>query len=275
MKYPVLLLILPLLLVACGDDPPPAEAGADASPAGGALSGMEAVITSPNIGGGHGASAVGHGGVAATGALRTGEVKETMTTAGYTYVRVDTGSGVTWAAGPETTVAVGQRVEMPVGQAMANFHSASLDRDFDEVWFVDWIRPEGSSPAPAASADPHGGMSPSGTSGTLAPAGDIEPLEGGQTVAGVFALSGGSDAAVRGRLVKINRGILGSDWLHLQDGTGSAADKTHDLVVTASTGVQADVGDVVVVRGKVATNKDFGAGYTYALLVEEATVTVE
>jgi hypothetical protein len=81
--------------------------------------------------------------------------------------------------------------------------------------------------------------------------------------------------AVRGRLVKINRAILGFDWLHVMDGTGSAADKTDDLVVTAATGVQANVGDMVVIRGVVATDKDFGSGYTYPLLVQEASVTVE
>lgn len=283
MKYPVLLIALSLFLAACGGDPAPAEAEPDAPAAAsgghGALSGMGTVITSPSIGGGHGApSAAGHGAVAAAGSLRTGVVKETMTTAGYTYVQIDTGSGLTWAAGPAVGVEVGQRVEMPMGQAMANFHSASLDRDFDEVYFVDFIRPEGSSPAPAAAAsgDPHAGMALGGSPGGAAPAvADVTPLEGGQTVAGVFALAGGSDAAVRGVLVKINRGILGFDWLHLQDGTGSAADKTHDLVVTAPMGVQANVGDLVVVRGKVATDKDFGAGYTYALLVEEATVTAE
>ena len=59
------------------------------------------------------------------------------------------------------------------------------------------------------------------------------------------------------------------------DGTGDAGSKTNDLVVTAASGVQANVGDTVVIRGVVATDKDFGAGYTYALLVEEATVTVE
>ena len=79
---------------------------------------------------------------------------------------------------------------------------------------------------------------------------------------------------MRGLVVKVNRGILGFDWVHLQDGTGSAADNTNDLLVTAPVGAAVKVGDVAVARGKVATDKNFGAGYSYPLLVEGA-VAVE
>jgi hypothetical protein len=73
---------------------------------------------------------------------------------------------------------------------------------------------------------------------------------------------------VRGKVVKYNPGIMGKNWIHLRDGSGSAADKTDDLLVT--TMEQAKVGDVVVVKGIVRTDKDFGAGYAYKVLVEEA-----
>ena len=282
MKYPALLLVLlfalPALSACPGEDPGDRATSAAADPAAapsgvhGALSGMSAVLSSPQI-----------GAPRAAASLRKGEVKETMSTAGYTYVQVEEGGERIWAAGPATPVEVGQRVEMPLGQAMANFHSSTLDRDFDEVFFVDWIRPEGSAPALVAgpagtTVDPHGSGasvgSPHGTAAVVAVE-DVQPLEGGVTVEAAFGGGAGDSVGVRGRLVKINRGILGFDWLHVQDGTGSASEGTHDLVVTAPAGVRANVGDLVVVRGTVATDKDFGAGYRYALLVEEASVTVE
>jgi hypothetical protein len=64
---------------------------------------------------------------------------------------------------------------------------------------------------------------------------------------------------------------MGRNWLHLRDGTGSSANKDHDLTVTTSE--TAAVGDVVLVRGTVRKDLDFGAGYAYAVLVEEAKLS--
>ena len=72
-------------------------------------------------------------------------------------------------------------------------------------------------------------------------------------------------------MVKYNPMILGKNWLHIRDGTGSEG--SNDLVLTTAT--EAKVGDTVLVSGKVATEKDLGAGYKFAVLVEDATVVVE
>jgi len=58
--------------------------------------------------------------------------------------------------------------------------------------------------------------------------------------------------------------------LHLQDGSGDAAEGTHDLTVTSD--AVAAVGTVVTVTGTVVIDQDFGAGYVYPVLVENATV---
>jgi tRNA U54 and U55 pseudouridine synthase Pus10 len=75
---------------------------------------------------------------------------------------------------------------------------------------------------------------------------------------------------VRGKIVKYNPGIMGKNWIHLRDGSGTAADNTNDLLVT-SVG-EAKSGDVVTIKGVVRTDKDFGSGYFYKVLVEEATI---
>jgi hypothetical protein len=82
----------------------------------------------------------------------------------------------------------------------------------------------------------------------------------------------GTTVLLRGRVTKANSGILGRNWFHLQDGSGASADGTHDLTVTTDAAVQ--VGDVVTVSGMLATARDFGAGYVYEAIVENATVTV-
>lgn len=103
----------------------------------------------------------------------------------------------------------------------------------------------------------------------------IAKAEGGQTVAEVFAQKdslAGKPVTVRGKVVKVNAGIMGKNWLHVRDGSG--AEGTNDLTVT-TTGALPQVGDTVVVSGPVTLNKDFGAGYTYDVIVEDAAVTPE
>ncbi|MCX7241429.1 MAG: OB-fold nucleic acid binding domain-containing protein [Burkholderiales bacterium] len=79
----------------------------------------------------------------------------------------------------------------------------------------------------------------------------------------------GKQVTVKGNVVKVNNGIMGRNFLHIQDGTGGK--DNNDLSVTSAQTAQ--VGDKVTISGKVTLNKDFGAGYTYPLIVEEATVT--
>jgi hypothetical protein len=79
----------------------------------------------------------------------------------------------------------------------------------------------------------------------------------------------GKQVTVKGKVVKVNNGIMGRNFLHIQDGTGGK--DNNDLSVTSTQ--TAAVGDQVTVVGKVTLNKDFGSGYAYPLLVEEATVT--
>lgn len=75
---------------------------------------------------------------------------------------------------------------------------------------------------------------------------------------------------VHARVVKFNPAIMGKNWLHVRDGSGSAADNTNDLLITSSQ--PAKVGDILTMRGTVRTDKDFGYGYFYGVLVEDATL---
>ena len=109
-------------------------------------------------------------------------------------------------------------------------------------------------------------------------AGDVQVAKaegaGGKTVAEVWAARvtlKDSPVTIRGKVVKFLPAIMGKNWLHLRDGSGARANGDDDITVT--TGDSAAVGDVVLVRGTVRIDKDFGAGYRYAVIVEEANVS--
>lgn len=207
---------------------------------------------------------------------KSGSVVETMNSGGYTYVLVDTGAEKVWAAAPEFAVKVGDPVAIPEGMPMTNYHSKTLNRDFDLVYFVDGIMVGDQMAAPGAAKMPEG--HPPMTAQSAAQNGvdlsGIKKVEGGQTVSDVFADKAklaGKDVKVRGKVVKFSPAIMGKNWIHLQDGTGAAG--TNDLTITTSE--TANVGDTVVVAGKLTTDKDFGYGYKYDVILEDAKITVE
>jgi hypothetical protein len=208
---------------------------------------------------------------------QTGIVLETMNAARYTYVLVDTGSKKIWAAAPQFKVKVGDEVTVPPGVPMMNYKSKTLDRTFDVVYFVPQIAAPGTELATGLLSDNNTGR---GTGKTVAPTpadidfSGINKPEGGKSVAEIYAgkneLSE-KEVVLRGKVVKFSPQIMGKNWIHLQDGTGS--DGTNDIVVTTSTEVT--VGDTVLVSGKVVKDKDFGYGYKYDVIIEDAKVKVE
>jgi hypothetical protein len=83
----------------------------------------------------------------------------------------------------------------------------------------------------------------------------------------------GKTISAQGKVVKVNNGIMGRNFVHVQDGTGDAAKGTNNLVVTSKQ--TAAVGDQVTITGTVVINRDFGAGYSYPLLIEDASITLK
>ena len=207
---------------------------------------------------------------------KSGKVLETMDAAGYTYVQVDTGSQTFWAAAPQFAVKVGDDVVVPEGMPMPDYHSKTLDRNFDMVYFVPSVLVGGAENLTGDMPADHPPMNGSKTAivATEVDLSGITAAEGGQTVADVFAKKAelaGKPVTVRGKVVKFTPEIMGKNWIHLQDGTGSAG--TNDLTVTTS--ATAQMGDTVTVSGALVIDKDFGYGYAYDVIIEDAKITVE
>lgn len=233
-----------------------------------------------------------------------GTVSETMDSGGYTYVLLDTGDQKLWCATNATPVAVGDKVTIPMGQLMTDFRSATLDRVFPEIYFTTAIWKAGEEPQAQMASQGHsgGGMAEhpgSGMAGGTAMTGDemgggvnggtvsgtklvlddqhvagVQKVAGGYQVGEIYANGAqlaGKTVKVRGRVVKFTPNIMGTNWMHIQDGTGAGA--TVDLTVTTAAIVA--VGDMVVAEGVLALDKDFGAGYKYAAIIEKAEVSKE
>jgi len=222
---------------------------------------------------------------AVAGAVETvqGRVLESFDSSGYTYVRVKTDQGEVWAATLAFKVAVGDTVVVPLENPMRNFRSQALKRDFDLVYFATRIgKPGEAAPSASSGALPpgHPPTNPAATPESPMPAepnakliDKIAPPQGGMAVANVWANRkslAGKLITVRGKVMKYNPGIMGLNWIHLQDGSGVVKDGTHDLTVTTTN--ETRVGDVVTITGTVVVDKSFGAGYGYAVMLQGARV---
>ena len=211
-----------------------------------------------------------------------GAVLETMDAAGYTYVLLDTAEGQRWVAAQQAPVAVGDIVQTDQGMAMQNFSSRSLNRTFEVIYFSGALQNlsgttmQAEQPATALPPGHPTTMVVPDAAGIMVDDLVVAAVEEGKDIAWVYANKeslAGQSVSLRGKVVKYNANILGANWLHLQDGSGSAADGSSDLTVT--TAAEVAVGDTVVVTGNIVLDKDFGAGYSYPVLMEDASITVE
>jgi hypothetical protein len=185
----------------------------------------------------------------------------------FSYLRLQTRDGEKWAAVAKSPVKKGAEVTIQNVTVMTNFESKTLNRTFDWIAF-------GSIPGSGAGGDMaamHAGIA-SATAAT-----DVKvakaPGPDGRTVAQIVSGKAGlkdKPVAVRGKVVKFTGGVMGKNWIHLRDGSGSAADGTNDILVTTKD--EAKIGDVVLMKGVVRIDRDFGSGYSYQVLIEDAAL---
>lgn len=198
-----------------------------------------------------------------------GEVLEVQNVEGYSYLRLKTAQGDTWAAVPTAKVKKGDKVTVAEPMVMNNFESKALKRKFDKVVFGTLARDKAVAAAAAAqpTVPPHAlPKGPETPDAKVPKASGPDARTVGEIMTRPDALKE-KTVVVRGKIVKINSGIRGVNWVHLRDGSGSAASGTNDLIVT--TKEELKVGDIVIMKGVVRTDKNLGAGYLYKVLVEE------
>jgi hypothetical protein len=219
-------------------------------------------------------------------ATLSGKVLEVKDVDSYTYMRLQTRDGEMWAAVNKVPVKVGTDVTIYDPAVMSNFQSKALNKTFDRIVFGSMPVPTAAAAsAPAAAGTPaaptdmaamHAGMAKSAVAGTDVGNVKVAKAKGpdARTVAEVAtqgAALKGKTVAVHGKVVKFTPEVMGKNWVHLRDGSGSATDGSNDILVT--TRDETKIGDVVLAKGVVQTDRNFGSGYSYKVLVEDAKLT--
>lgn len=212
------------------------------------------------------------------GTSLTGKVVETMDSGGYTYVNIEKDSKKTWVAIPKTEVKVGQEISFrPGGPVMYDFPSKTLGRTFKTIVFTSGIVGGAKKKAKASASEV---MPSDSTHSAAVPDKKIEKINvekaddpNAYTVAELYAKRSELDTksiVLNGQVVKVGMAIMGKNWIHIQDGSGSASDGTDDIIVTTQD--IPSVGAVVTAKGILYKDKDFGSGYKYSVIVEEASI---
>jgi hypothetical protein len=181
----------------------------------------------------------------------------------YNYLQVSENKEEYWIAVPTMPIEVGETVYFSKYTVMSDFKSSTIDRTFDEILFVDDAR---KSPTPNEMKKIHTDALTLDKEKVK-----VEPASDGKTIEQIFSQKSelkGQMVKVRGKVVKFNKQIMKRNWIHIQDGTGT--EKDYDLVLTSNDDVK--VGDVITAEGKLAVDKDFGSGYFFPVIIEEAKI---
>jgi hypothetical protein len=196
----------------------------------------------------------------------SGKVVETMDSGGYTYVNLKKNGKSTWVAVPQMKVTVGQEMSFAPGMVMKDFTSKTLNRTFESIVFsTGAVGQESQGPVQKASGGKQ--AEPKKIK--------VEKASGpnAYTVAELYEKSAALDKkkiVVKGQVVKVSQGIMGKNWIHIQDGSGDPSKGSHNIVATSQD--LPAVGDIVTAKGTLYKDKDFGSGYKYAVIVEETSI---
>lgn len=198
-----------------------------------------------------------------------GKVVETMNSGGYTYINIEKDNKKIWVAVPQTGVKVGQEISVIPGMTMSNFESKSLNRTFESIVF---------SPGLATGSTAGTGTPPQSSSAPVKLTEEkvkVEKASGpdAYTIAELYDKKTSlenKNVVVKGKVTKVSTGIMNTNWIHIQDGSGEASNGTNDLLVTSDD--IPSVGDIVTANGTLVKDKDIGSGYKFAVMVEQAKI---
>lgn len=191
-------------------------------------------------------------------------VQEVIHTNSYTYLRVSENKLEKWLAVPKMEAKLGGTYYYEGGMEMKDFQSKELGRNFESVYFLEKVATNPNETKKVAVTKTET-VQPTIVKKNVT----VETIEGGITIAELFENKEkyeGKIVRIKGEITKYNAAIMKRNWIHIQDGTDFNG--KFDLVATSS--MEFKVGDIIVIEGKIAINKDFGYGYSYEVLMEES-----
>ena len=203
-------------------------------------------------------------------------VTEVIQTTSYTYLQVKENDSLKWLAVPTMEAKTGETYYYMDGLPMQEFESKELHRTFDLVLFLGGVSKEpilannhqaASEPTHHAGAQPYTRKANAEVKKNI----KIVPEKDGITIAELLSnkdLYAGKKVKIKGEVTKFNKAIMDKNWIHLQDGTEHNG--KFDLTITSGTDVK--VGDIVSLEGTISLNKDFGYGYSFEVMMEDAVL---
>ncbi|NPA68540.1 MAG: hypothetical protein GXO50_08030 [Chlorobi bacterium] len=199
-------------------------------------------------------------------------VSEVLQTNNYTYLFAKENGKEFWLAVPSIEAEKGDIFYYDDGLLMRNFYSKELNRDFDEIIFLESVRKTANTDIEKSSASDENMTTSTGRVPQFKKENIIvTPVSGGISIAELYenkAKYAGKTVKVAGVVMKVNEAVMDKNWVHIQD--GSEYDNKFDLTITTSATVKK--GDEVVFEGKLSLDKDFGYGYVYEILLEDAVL---
>lgn len=192
-------------------------------------------------------------------------VQEVIQTSSYTYLRVKEDEKEMWLAVTSMDAAKDQTFYFKNYMEMNDFKSKELNRTFKSIYFIEKISTTPDMEDPDKKKFESHGSKVEVTKIDK----KIEPVAGGTSIATLFEKKQsftGKSVKVKGQVMKFSEGIMSKNWIHLQDGTEFSG--KFDLTITTDTIVK--VGDIITVEGKIILDKDFGYGYFYEMMMENA-----
>ena len=195
-----------------------------------------------------------------------GRIIDKIPSKGYLYLQVTENKEDYWIAIPNMEIEIGETVYFSRFMVMEDFKSENVDKSFDEILFVEDAR---KSPTPNEMKKIHSGATANDKQNV-----SITPLKDGKSIQQIYSEKkdlSDKTVKVKGQVVKFNKQIMSRNWVHIQDGTGTEND--FDLVATTDQEVQ--VGDIIIIEGKISVDKDFGAGYFFPVIIENAQIQKE
>jgi len=194
------------------------------------------------------------------GDIYEGVVVDTLEGGGYTYMQIDDTKKKYWVAVEGAKVEKGTEVRFTEELKAKNFESKTLNRTFDEIVFASNLQYRTQVPE-------KGNLALIGEQVKESPYKQKDTMSIKEAWEKRASLKD-KTIAIRGRVVKASPNIIGRNWIHIQDGTGEGSEVGR-VVFTSSE--LPKVGDVVTASGVVRVDKDFGSGYSYKIIVENAT----
>ncbi len=177
----------------------------------------------------------------------------------YSYLRVHDGNRKYWITSWKVDAHPGDDLYFQSGILKVNMFSKALNKQLDTMYMVSRIA---KSPEELSQmVQPDQKDTPGNSSASSPLPKDIKIVKIADLNAHPDQYEG-KFVTVMGKSVKVNNHILGKNWIHIQSPNGD------DIAITTQDEIE--VGQPCTFTGKVYKDMDFGSGYRFNVIIQEA-----